>query len=225
MRFGSRLGRAVRKSPFLRDRRGAEMLELAIVFPVFIIFLLFLFEIAYDQFLQTELEGALQLTSYQVQVGNTINTAGSQAFINNDFCPNALAGALNCANLYIRVQKVDPTTCTSPANDFYSATSGALPVTGGVLQLGAYQGQNNGNGMGSVVGPVACGGTQTAFCNAGPNQFIILSAIYVSPNFIGGLLSGSAYTYNGSLIHAAIATTAFYTENFLSANQTQNNQC
>jgi len=199
------------------------MLEMALVFPVFLLFLLVLFEVAYDQFVQTELEGALQLTAYGVQVGKYSDTLNAAKFIDNDVCQNALAGALNCQNIFVRVQNVDPTQCTAPPNDFYNLTSGALPVSGGVLQLADYENDTNGKGLGNAVGPVSCGGTKNeiGFCNAGSDQFILLSAVYLTPNFLGGLISGSAFFYNGSVVHAAIATEGLYTEAFLPVGVTE----
>ena len=222
MRFGSRRGWAVRRTRFLHDRRSAEMLELAIVFPVFLLFLLFLFEVAYDQFQQTELEGALQLTAYQVQVGNYSDTKDAAHYIDKDFCQNALAGALNCANIYVRLQAVDPTQCTTDPHDFYDMTQGSVPVSGGKLKLGDYENDQNNPGSGAAIGPTACSGSnETGFCNAGSNQFIIFTAIYVSPTFLGGLITGAAYTYGGQIVHAAIATEAFYTEAFLPTGVTE----
>jgi len=202
------------------------MIELAIVFPVFILFLLMLFEVAYDQFVQTELEGAVQLTAYQVQVGNYSETANAQPFIDSDLCGNALAGALTCRSIFVRIQNVDPTQCTANVHDFYDLTQGSLPVSGGVLNLGDYENDQNSFGLpgaGKGIGPSSCGGTpnEFGFCNAGPNQFIILSAIYISPDFLGGLIPGASYTYNGNTVHAAIATEAFYTEKFLPSNETE----
>jgi len=222
MRFGYRLGRAPRKAGLVRDRRGAEMLELAIVFPVFIIFLLFLFEVAYDQFVQGILESALQYTSYQVQVGNTYNTTIGQSaptattaklFIDNQLCANAIGNTLNCSSLYVQVQTFVPSAaCT----DFYQATNGAPPVQGKVLELGDYSDDSGGTGNGGTIAPTsgACSDNNVGFCNAGPKQNIIMNVVYVVPSFLGALLPGAGVTYNGSYVHAAVATSAFYTEDF-----------
>jgi Flp pilus assembly protein TadG len=194
------------------DKRGAHMLELAIVFPVFMTFLLVLFEVAYDQFLLTELQGAVQLTSYQVQVGNTTNTASAKAFVDNDLCSNVLAHALACSNLYVRVQEFNPAVCSDFHLTGSPATNGSVPVSGGVLQLGDYAGESA--GVGSNIGPTACGGNSTGFCNAPPSTFIILTAIYVAPSFLGGLITGTATKYNGNFARGIISTSAFYTEGF-----------
>jgi len=218
-----------RRLLFLRDirtdRRGVTAVEAAIILPVFLVFLLVLFEVAYDQFLQGILESTVQYTSYQVQVGNTINTGSAQAFVDGELCPNTIAHLLNCGNIYVRVQQFNTTGCT----DFYQDTDGTLPVSGGVLQLGDYAGEQP--GAGSAIGPnnTACSsGAATAgvgFCNPGPNEYIIMTAIYVAPTFLDELIPGQAYTYNGSFVHAAYASSAFYTENFSNTNTNPPSPC
>jgi hypothetical protein len=206
---------------FRADRRGVSAVEAAIILPVFLVFLLALFEVAYDQFVQGILESALQITAYQVQVGNTENAtdgADGPTFISKVVCPSAIAGLLNCNGIYVRVQQFNTTACS----DFYSAVNGSLPITGNKstgfqLQLGYFvseQGPSND----SQVGPANCETTATnagvGFCNPGPNEYIIMTAIYLTPSFIYSLLPGQGYTHGGSFVHAAFATSAFYTENF-----------
>ncbi len=212
---------------FAAHRRAVTAVEMAIVMPVFLTFLFVLFEVAYDQFMQGELESALALTAYQVQVGNTEATTSGQNFIANQFCPNAVAHALNCNGLYIRVQLYDPDSCT----DFYDATNGAKPISGGAVQLGYYSGeQSPPSGNNAQVGPVTCqlssSGTQgVGYCNPGPGEFVIMSAVYVTPSFLGALIPGQHYTYNGNFVHAGFASTAFYTEGFASSTPPKGTAC
>ncbi len=215
----------LRRGPgrFRRDRRGVTLVEMAIIMPIFLVFLFMLFEVAFDQLMQGELESALHYTAYQMQVGNTENTTfgpNGQTFIDQEFCPNAIAHLLVCSSLYVRVQRYDPNGCS----DFYPATAGSLPISGSNLELGDYSGDhtipvsNNG-----AVGPTSCelnspsGPQGIGFCNPLPSEYIIMTAIYVSPSIIAGLLPGQAYSFNGSLVHPAIATTAFYTEAYTAA--------
>jgi len=206
---------------FRADRRGVNAVEAGIILPVFLVFLLVLFEVSYDQFLQGVVESAVQITAYKMQVGETANTTSAQAFIDNDLCPNAIAGLLNCGNLYVRVQQFDSSaTCTDFNADTGNnpVTTGTLPVSGGVLQLGDYAGDGTTAAIGSAVGPTACeeasGTDGIGFCNPGPNEYIIMSVVYLAPTFLYGLLPGQGYRYNGNFVHAAFATSAFYTENF-----------
>ena len=216
----------LRRGPgrFRRDRRGVTLVEMAIIMPIFLVFLFMLFEVAFDQLMQGELESALHYTAYQMQVGNTENTTfgpNSQTFVDQEFCPNAIAHLLVCGSLYVRVQRFDPNACT----DFYPAMAGTAPVSGNMLELGDYSGDqpipitNN-----AAVGPTSCelnsitGPQGIGFCNPLPNEYIIVTAVYVSPSIIAGLLPGQAYSYNGSLVHPAFATTAFYTEAYTAAS-------
>jgi hypothetical protein len=202
---------------FRGDRRGVSAVEAAIILPVFLAFLLILFEVAYDQFVQGLLESALQITAYQVQVGNTENAtdgADGPTFISKVVCPSAIAGLLNCNGLYVRVQQFNTSACT----DFYSAVNGTLPITGNKLELGYFIGLQSPGSNSGTVGPTNCESNSTnagvGFCNPGPNEYIIMTAIYITPSFIYALLPGQGYTFGGSFVHAALATSAFYTENF-----------
>jgi hypothetical protein len=204
------------------DRRAVSAVEAAIILPVFLLLLLFLFEVAYDQFLQGVLESTLQYTAYQMQVDapSTIggattaidNSSGAQAFVDNDLCPNAIAHLLGCSNLYVRVQQFESASCP----DFWQATDGTLPVSGGKLQLGDFAGENPGSG--SQQGPTNCESAASTggvgYCNPGPNEFVIMTVVYIAPTFLYSLMPGQGYTYGGSSVHAAYATSAFYTENF-----------
>jgi Flp pilus assembly protein TadG len=232
MRLASRLARPFRSVDFARDRRGAHLVELAIVYPVFLVFLLMLFEVAYDQFLQGVLESAVQFTAYQVQTGNTYNTTvgtnpptatTAQLFIDNQLCPNAIARTLNCSSLYVQIQTFVPSaSCT----DFYQVTNGGLPLSTQGLALGDYSNDAGGFGSGGTVAPsTGCGDSNAGFCNAGAGQNIVMNVIYVAPTFLGGLLPGRAVKYNGNYVHASVATSAFYTEAFVPSTTTVSGQC
>jgi len=217
------------------DRRGVTAVEMAIVLPVFLTFLFVLFEVAYDQFVQGELESALALTAYQVQVGTTEATTSGSNFISTEFCPNALAHALNCNSLYVRMQIYDPSatygTSNASCTDFYDATNGTLPISGGAVQLGYYSGeQTPPAGNDSLVGPTQCQQSSSetqgvGFCNPEPGQFVIMSAVYVTPSFLGALIPGQSYKYNGRFVHAAFASTAFDTEGFTASTPPTGTSC
>jgi hypothetical protein len=205
-----------RRRSITTDRRGVTAVEMAIVLPVFMAFLLMLFEVAYDQFLQGALESTLQYTAYQVQVGLTENAANgkdSKTFIDQQLCKNSIGHLLGCGSLWVRVQQYNASTCS----DYYSETVGALPIASDALQLGDYAGEAAPNGANkSVIGPSNCtvSGGGAGFCNPGPNEYIIMSAIYIAPSFLYALFPGEAYTYGGHFVHAAFASTAFYTEGY-----------
>jgi len=183
------------------------IVELAMCMPVFLMLLFFVFNLAYDEFVQAVLDSTLALTAQQVEVGNTTGATSSN-FVTNDVCANDV-GLLSCGNMFVRVETYAPAECS----DFYTATTGLPPISNGQIGLSDYVGTVAGTG--GNLGPTACStsGT-TAFCDPLPAQQIIMSAVYLTPTFLQGLLPGGGYTYNGKLYHVTFATIAFETENF-----------
>jgi hypothetical protein len=214
-----------------QNRKAALMLEFAFVGPVFFVFLLVIFEVAYNQYLKSVLDTALQATARQMQLGELQSftteptlVAGQVTPTREGLCPNAL-GLLGCSNLFIRIERLDTTTCPGGAGaaDFYDDTNGQLPVSGGQLLLSLYGG-SGATPVPNGVGPGHCDlpSSSSGFCTPGPSsstpEFIILSAIYVAPSFLGGLV-GESYKYtfpNGSTryVRAISSDAAFITEGF-----------
>ncbi len=171
----------------LAARSGTAAIEFALVAVPFLAMLLLVFELSYDLFTQAALDGALQRASREVQTGNAQNLTGS-SFISGVMCP-ALAGLLSCGNVYVSIRRLSP----GPAQDYYDYTTGSLPMTNGQLDLSSYGGGS--------------------FCNSGPSQLLLVSAIYVGPSFIGSLLSnGFGVQYQGSTVHATLATVGIVSE-------------
>jgi Flp pilus assembly protein TadG len=205
-----------RRRGFARDQRGVAMVEFAICAPVFFLMLFFVFEVAYDMFLQEVLNSALAFTARQMQVGETqqATATGPNSFDAAYFCPNAF-GFLNCENLFVRVEVID-SSFANGCTDLYQATTGDLPVSNGTLQLGSFTNED-GIGKGAKISAVpACDlSTGQGYCNPTNSQLVILSAIYVAPSFLNGLLPGTqAYKYNSQYVRAQLATSAFQTEDF-----------
>jgi hypothetical protein len=215
-----RLGARLRRH--WRERRASVILEFAIAGPAFFLLLFAVFEVSYDLFLQGVLDGALALTSRQMQVDSTVNATatGSNSFTAAWFCPNSF-GFLNCNNLFVRVEVISAALTNSACVDLYQSTTGDLPVANGVLDLAAYTNET-GMGGGGTASPGSCDEITGAgdngalgYCNPGPNELVLLSAIYVAPSFLNGLLPGTqAYKYNGRLVRAQFASAAFETESF-----------
>jgi hypothetical protein len=194
-----------------RDTASNLMVEFALLGPVFLVFLLIVFEVSYDLFLQSELDTTLQAVAREVQIGTATPASNGPAFVAANFCP-ITGGLMNCNNLYVREQEFlfNKTTCP----DLYSATMGSPPITNGILQLGYY------GGAGLNVGPTACQATNsTPFCNAGPGELIILSAVYVAPSFLGGLV-GATVNYQGAYIRAIYSSASFETEYYTATTVT-----
>ncbi len=203
-----------------RQRRAAVVIEFAIAGPVFFLLLFVVFEVSYDLFLQGVLNGSLAMAGREMQVDQTATATptGAGSFTAAYFCPNAW-GFLNCNNLFVRVEVISAALTNSACVDLYQSTTGGLPVANGTLNLAAFTSEN---GAGGSASPGTCdeitgSGNNGAlgYCNPGPDELVLLSAIYVAPSFLNGLLPGTtAYKYNGSLVRAQLASTAFQTESF-----------
>lgn len=191
--------------------------------PIFLILLFVVFEVSYDEFMQEALDSTLQSAARQVQVGNT-QTASNSTFVNSYFCPYG-NGLLNCNNLFVQIQQISFSSNTCPntsaiPSDFYDATANSrLPVSGGQLQLSAYFSGGGTAGTGSQAGLSPCASTSpnSGYCNAGPQEFILMSAVYVAPSFLGALLPNHI-TYNGKYVRPLYSSTAFETEPFSSTS-------
>ncbi len=206
------------------------MTEFAVVGPIFFILLFFCFDTAYTLFLQGVLDTALQATARSIQVGTTAAEASTtgQLMVSNLLCPNTL-GLINCNSLYIRVERLNETTCPGGTQDIWNDTNGTLPIytgsQGTTLGLSLYSSENAATGSGTTPtganpGPGACD-SNTGFCyplgsaSSSGSEFIILSAVYVTPSFLGGLAPQRLY-YNGNIVRAVFSQAAFITEDYTS---------
>ncbi len=169
---------------------GTAAIEFALLAVPFLAVLLLVFELSYDLFTQSVLDTALQRAAREVQTGNAQNQATGAAFINTIVCP-ALGGVLSCANLHVSVQRLT----FEAGQDFYDYTTGVVPVNNGQLDLSGYSGGS--------------------FCNGGPAQMLLVSAIYVGPAFLGSLLPNSfSVTFQGQTVHATLSTVALFSESY-----------
>jgi Flp pilus assembly protein TadG len=186
-----------RRGRGLRDRRGTTALEFAILSVPFLLMVLFAMEIAYDLYTQAALDSGMQSAIRQIQTGNAQNVTTGNAFLTQYVCPSMTA-VLNCStNTYISVQaeSFGSTGSATSYSDYYGATTGNLPLFGNTLSL-----TNFGAG---------------AFCNGQPNQYLLLTAIYIGPTFVGGLLPRViSEVYQNKLVHATLSTAAVVLENF-----------
>jgi hypothetical protein len=199
----------------LRERRSAFAFEFAFV----------VFEVAYDEFMQEVLDATVSSGARQVQIGNA-QSATSANFVATYVCPYA-NGLLNCNNLFVRVQAVTFTSGACTNGDYYNATKGSPPISGGVLKLGAfYSGNSTGaQGTGGVIDGSPCATANSSlsgYCSAGPQQMMLISAVYVAPSFLAGLAGPliGHITYNNQYVRAQFSTAAFETENFKATSPT-----
>jgi len=173
-----------------RDRSGVVALEFALLAVPFLIVLFFIFELSLDLFEKELLDSALHQAARQIETGNAQNVTDGTTFINNYLCPDA-GNFLVCSNLYINVTHFTPTS----SQDYYNFTTGNPPMSNGSLDLSNYQ-----------------SGT---FCNAGPSEFLLISAVYVSPSVVGAFLPNVlSVLSNGSTVHATFSQVAAYSEGY-----------
>ena len=196
-----RQARHRRSRGFRGSTRGVVALEFAILATPFFALMLFIFELGYDLYSQEELDTALHAAVRQIQTGNAQNltSSGSNDFVNGYLCPQAAGLLYGCnSRVYVKIQKL----AFSTSQDFYDFTTGQVPVTGGSLDLvgGGYLNST---------------GTST-FCNSGPGQFILVSALYLGPSFVGTLLPNSFSVINpfGGRTHVTLSTTGVVTESY-----------
>jgi Flp pilus assembly protein TadG len=165
-------------------------IEFALAAPPFFIVLFFIVALSLHLFEQELLDLGLHVAVRQVQTGNAQNVVNGTAFINSYLCP-ATGGMLSCPNLYVQVQKATFLT----GQDYYNLTSGTGLTSGGNLDLANF--------------------SSALFCNSGPSQFILVTAIYTGPTILGSLLPGVlSVSYGGSPVDAIMARVGAVTEDY-----------
>jgi hypothetical protein len=184
------MGRVGSLTRWISGRRGATTLEFAIISIPFLTFVLFVMELSYCLFTQEVVDSALHLAAHQIQTGNAQNATNGNDFITKYLAPK-LSGLLSPANIYVQIKRVSPNT----NQDYYSFTTGSLPMSGGSLDLSGF--------------------SSGSFCNSGPAQMVLISAIYIGPSIVGGLLPNIlSVHYNGGLVDATLSTVGVITENY-----------
>jgi hypothetical protein len=180
-------------------------LEFALLAIPYFIMVLGLCEISFDLFLQAATDLALQAGARQMEIGANVpapTQAGQtyeQEFVRTYICNTTAGRLLICDNIHVKVQLV-------PAGEDFSSpdvSTGTLPVgAGDNLDLSGYDGTNG----------------VSVFCTAPPGQLILISAIYVGPTFLSGLLPQYFNEYlNGVPVHAVLSQVGAVSEDFVAA--------
>ena len=173
------------------NRRGTAAVEFALVGLPFCIIVFLIFAISLHLYYQELLDTGLHLAIRQVQTGNAQNVVNGDAFVGSYLCP-AMGNLVACTDVHVRVEKVS----FAKGQDYFNVTTGKLPLNGKALDLSSF-----GNG---------------SFCNAGSSQFLLLTAVYVAPTLVGGLLPNVfSVSYGGSQVDAIMAQAATYTEDYV----------
>ena len=103
---GARSGKGLRRW-MRRGSRGMVAMEFAIMSVPFLLMFLGTMEIAYDLFVQSELDNAVNIAARNVQVGGAQVNSGSNSaqFIAKYVCPN-ISSALDCGLLTVGVSPI-----------------------------------------------------------------------------------------------------------------------
>jgi Flp pilus assembly protein TadG len=192
-----------RRLGILRDRSGVVALEFAVLAICFFILVLGACEIAFDLFLQEATDLAVQEAARSIETGVSQTATSESSFVQNYVCTSTAGRLLVCNNFHIRTQTFQLTSSSGAATgtDFSSSSlsTGSLPMNGHVLDLSAYDGS-------------------ASYCNAAPGSLTLISAIYVGPTFLAGLMPFLfSETYNGQPVHAVLSQVGVASENFVSA--------
>ena len=168
-----------------RGSRGIVALEFAIISVPFFVIFLGTMEMAYDLYVQSELDNAVNIAARSVQVGNAKGGAGvkSSQFVTQYVCPN-LSSALDCSLLTVGVTPV------AKGQNYYTS-----PVD---LSVTAETNAANGTGVNSCAG----------------GRMMALVAWYNGPTFVGLLVPSFATQWNGQTVHLTAASAGFVNEFF-----------
>ncbi len=208
----SLLTRSRRLGALLSSRTGATALEFAILAIPYFLLVLGVCEVAFDLFMQEATDMALQEATRSIEVGLSQGAATESSFVQSYVCNTTAGRLLICSNFHIKVQTIALTggpNGVSPT-DFSEravSTAGSLPMSGHNLDLSSYDGA-------------------TSFCNAPAGSLIKISAIYVGPTFLSGLMPYLFNeNYNGKPVHAVLSQVGIASENFTSTNTAGASQC
>ncbi len=189
-----------RPRPWRLGAHGATALEFAILAIPYFLLVLGVCEVSFDLFLQEATDLALQEATRSIEVGLSQGSATEAGFVQNYVCKSTAGRLLICGNFHVKVQTIAVTNGPNGVSgtDFSNAPSanGSLPMSGHSLDLSSYDGA-------------------TSFCNAPAGSLILVSAIYVGPSFLSGLLPFIFNeTYNGKPVHAVLSQVGIASENF-----------
>jgi Flp pilus assembly protein TadG len=177
-----------------RDRRATVIMELALCGPPFVFGLVFLLELGYDLYAQEMLDYGMEIAARQIQLGNAQGAGTTAVFKTNYFCP-AVSGLLDCNSVSINVTVVQPAN-SATYSDYYLYYGTPLPWKNG----SAYSTAN------------------FTFCPGQPNDLMLATALYTSPNLTGLISWGAASLSPGMPTlggqRATLSTVAFVNENF-----------
>jgi Flp pilus assembly protein TadG len=161
-------------------------MEFAILAIPFWLFMLFLFELGCDFYVQLALDYAVQQGARELQTGQVASTATATVFKNDCLCP-AVAGFLNCSQITLSVFPISTT-------DYYAnAQTGAgfVPVSAGSLSTGSW-----------------------SFTTGTANTPMFLQAVYTSVSIVGQLLPSMSVLNGNARVHVTTSSVGFLNEQY-----------
>ncbi len=191
--------------------QGATALEFAILSIPYFMLVLGVCEVSFDLFLQEATDLALQEATRSIEVGLSQGSANEAGFVKTYVCNSTAGSLLICTNFHIKVQTIAVTNGPNgiSSTDFSNApnANGSVPMSGHTLDLSSYDGA-------------------TSFCNAPAGSLILVSAIYVGPSFLSGLMPFVFnQTYNGKPVHAVLSQVGIASESFTSTTSSGASSC
>jgi Flp pilus assembly protein TadG len=183
-------------------RRGHVALEFAAAALPLMVLLLGTMEVGYDLYVQEALDNAVETAARSVQVGIKSGSANekSSSFAAAAVCP-ALRALLDCNLIVVGVAPL-------PSNagvqyDYYTAPAAGLPTGHFLLSLGTQGGSSGAAGPNGTI------------CTGTAGQLMLLTAWYIGPTFVGGLIPAFATTaFNSQLQHITSSSAGFVNERF-----------
>ncbi len=177
------------------------ILEFAMLSIPYFLLVLGVCEVSFDLFLQEATDLALQAGARQMEIGAGTAATSETNFVQNYVCNTTAGRMLICSNFHLKVELLSST------QDYSSplVSTGKLPMNGKNIDLSAYD-----VGTGASV-----------FCTAPPGTLILISAIYIGPTFLSGLLPSffNEY-YNGAPVHAVLSQVGVASEQFPPSTKT-----
>ncbi len=167
-------------------RRGSTALEFAILVIPFWLFLLFLFELGFDFYVQLALDYAVQEAGRLLQTGAGSAATSASVFKTDCVCP-VVAGFLNCGQISLTAYPVTTT-------DYYTnaqAGGGFVPLNSGALNTGSW-----------------------GFATGAPNAPMFLQAVYTSVSIVGMLFPSMSVAYGSTRVHVTTSSIGFLNEQY-----------
>ncbi len=154
------------------------------------LFMLFLFEMGLDLYVQLALDYAVQVGARELQTGAGNAATSVATFKTNCLCP-AIASFLNCNQISLNIV---PMTST----DYYTnatAGAGSIPITAGGLDVSGF-----------------------TFTPSGADTPMFMQAVYTSVSAVGLLLPMMSVKYGASRVHVTSSSIGFVNEPFPTSN-------